>query len=283
MKRLLLWVGAALVSTVLLLEFGLRAVGAGGFSTYDANDVIGYIPSANQSGRFMGRPWAFNERHMGVAQAFAPSPTRDVVLMGDSIVYGGNPYRQADKLGPVLESLSPGSEVWPIAAGSWALRNELTYLRTNPDVAAGADTFVFVLNSGDLAAPSVWVTDTTHPRKRPLWLTGYIIQRKLLPRERRAEPSDPGPPIAEWAAFRRATQAPVLIVLYPDLPETGAEGARFRAFEQRARNALSGPGVQIVSLLDAPGWGPQFYRDGIHATPEGLRFVAEWIKEKSGS
>ena len=191
MKRALLWVAVGVIGAAALGEIGLRLAGVGDFPTYDANPVTGYIPSANQSGRFMGRDWAFNEHHMGVAQPFEPSAKRDIVLVGDSIVYGGNPYRQADKLGPVMERSMPGSEVWPIGAGSWALRNELAYLAANPDVIRGADAFVFVLNSGDFQEPSVWVTDATHPRRRPVLIAPYLVQRKL-PYERRSSSTQIG-------------------------------------------------------------------------------------------
>ena len=38
------------------------------------------------------------------APAFAPNPLRDVLLVGDSVVYGGNAYRQLQRLGPTLQA-----------------------------------------------------------------------------------------------------------------------------------------------------------------------------------
>ncbi len=57
--------------------------------------------------------------------------------------------------------------LWPISAGSWALRNELAYLRVNPDVVTQIDALVFVFNSGDFAEASSWKCELTHPRTKP--------------------------------------------------------------------------------------------------------------------
>ena len=60
---------------------------------------------------------------MAAAGEFAPSPEAfDVLLIGDSLVLGGNKYRLEDRLGPQLSQLT-GLPIWPIAAGSWSLRN----------------------------------------------------------------------------------------------------------------------------------------------------------------
>lgn len=57
---------------------------------------------------------------MGVKNEFRPTEYTDVLLVGDSIVFGGNPYKQQEKLGSQLELLS-GLTVWPISVPSWGL------------------------------------------------------------------------------------------------------------------------------------------------------------------
>ncbi|MDP1125438.1 hypothetical protein Q5O12_28365, partial [Klebsiella pneumoniae] len=76
--------------------------------------------------------WQFNSLSMG-SGPFFPSSDIDTLLIGDSIVLGGNPYRQQDRLGPVLQMDSKHA-VWPISAGSWSISNELIYLKDHPDV-----------------------------------------------------------------------------------------------------------------------------------------------------
>lgn len=131
------------MAALAIAEGSVRALGLVDFPLYDANAQIGYIPAANQQGSFLNKnDWQFNALHMG-APAFAPDPARDVLLVGDSLVYGGNTYRQPERLGPALQTLLQergGGQVWPISAGSWALRNELAYMRLKTPAGAWAGT-----------------------------------------------------------------------------------------------------------------------------------------------
>jgi hypothetical protein len=107
------------------------------------------------------------------ATEFKAVPGRNVLLFSDSVVYGGNAYRQQERLGPKLQALMQGrGSIWRIAAGSWALRNELAYLRLYPQVLAQVDQVVFVLNSGDFGEASSWSCELTHPRFGLPWRSG---------------------------------------------------------------------------------------------------------------
>ncbi|MDO6413716.1 hypothetical protein Q4F19_04905 [Sphingomonas sp. BIUV-7] len=93
---------------------------------------IGYIEQPDQSGS-LGRvnDWAYNDKSMGIAAPFRPSPTApDTLLVGDSIVNGGNLYRERDKLGARLGQRL--GAVWPVGAGNWSLGNESAYLDRHP-------------------------------------------------------------------------------------------------------------------------------------------------------
>jgi len=97
------WVGDDVVL------YSVRAFGAVDFALNQADAQISYIPAANQQGSFLNKNrWQFNALHMG-APAFAPNPARDVLLVGDSVVYGGNPYAEPDRLGPRLAAALQGS------------------------------------------------------------------------------------------------------------------------------------------------------------------------------
>ncbi|MGU5731348.1 hypothetical protein ACV1DR_20970 [Aeromonas jandaei] len=116
-----------------LIEIGIRISGIIDFPLYDADNHIGYIPKPNQSGSFLRtHDWQFNSLSMGATEFRPTDKDTDTLLIGDSIVLGGNPYKQGDRLGPQLQ-LIHGGNVWPISAGSWALRNELVYLNLHPE------------------------------------------------------------------------------------------------------------------------------------------------------
>ena len=92
----------ALIAGFAAIELGLRAAGAVDFPLYEANNEIGYIPKASQQGSFLRtNDWQFNSRHMG-ADELALGQRRATLLIGDSVVLGGNPLRQQDRLGPQL-------------------------------------------------------------------------------------------------------------------------------------------------------------------------------------
>jgi hypothetical protein len=51
-----------------------------------------------------------------------------------------------------------GWQVSPISAGSWALQNELTYMRQHPDILQKMDAVLILSNAGDFGEPSSWAS-----------------------------------------------------------------------------------------------------------------------------
>jgi len=179
----------ALGCLVVAAEVAVRWAGMVDFPVYDADARLGYIPSAGQQGRFLNRnAWSINDRHMGTPLPFKPGAEGNVLLLGDSIVWGGNALAEADRLGPQLQGRLK-ARVWPVSAGSWSLQNQLEYLDQNPDVVAAADTVVFVLNSGDLGPASSWGCTHSHPRERP-WLALAYLTNKYVVKHCEGVPSE---------------------------------------------------------------------------------------------
>lgn len=200
LKRLLLIAsGAAVLLGPVVAELAARASGLTNFPLYIADSHIGYIPAPSQSGSFLhSNDWVFNEISMGTPRPFSPTDTqRDILLVGDSIVYGGNPSAQAERLGPQPAAAS-GAVVWPIGAGSWGLQNELTYLRDHPEVASSVDEIVFVLNGGDFSGPSMWRSEQTHPRTRPLSALAYLLMKYVSKSEPPETPPDLRVAATDW-------------------------------------------------------------------------------------
>lgn len=267
---------------LLVAEGGVRALGLVDFPLYEANARIGYIPAANQRGSFLNKnDWTFNALHMG-APAFTPGPALDVLLVGDSLVYGGNGYRQPDRLGPSLQAVMQqsggGGVVWPISAGSWALRNELAWLRMNPQVPAQVDRVLFVLNSGDFGAASSWACEATHPRIRPMFALGYLFNKYVYAFEKCGEvPAGlqvpPGDLAAELKAFLTVHGDKAVFVLYPDREEFQSQ-ALMREHFAAGRALLAAAGARTVQVAGDARWSMAYYKDGIHPTAEGNRVLA---------
>jgi len=128
-----------------------------------------YILAANQHGRFLNRnAWYFNDRHMGNISNWRQEKHPDFLLIGNSIVLGGNPINHDDKLGPLLEKeLGAGSTVWSVAAGGWTNVNEMLYLDRNPDVLQNADTVIVEYMGGGLAGANPWPGYYVFPDHKP--------------------------------------------------------------------------------------------------------------------
>lgn len=274
--------GAA--ATLIVAEIGVRAIGLTDFPLYEASKDIGYIPQANQQGRFLNKnEWAFNNEHMG-SGPFQPSDAVDTLLIGDSIVLGGNPFTTAERLGPRLQALI-GGKVWPISAGSWALRNELTYLRAHKDVVAQVDRLVFVLNSGDFGEASSWSCELTHPLSRPIFSTYYLAQRYgtsvdkcgTTPAELQVPPGDA---FQELAAFLRGTGKQVIVFLYPDKAELISQTQLQEKLTHHIP-ALRQAGVQHIFLVsDDSRWTPSAYKDTIHPSVQATQTLASIMADK---
>jgi hypothetical protein len=175
------WCLAGVFVLLVLVEVGLRWAGVINFPVYSTDDQIGYIPAPQQSGVFMRKNhWLVNAQSMGTS-AWAPNGDKDVLLLGDSLVWGGNPLDQPQKLGPQLEGMLPGWRVWPASAGSWAVLNEITYLTRHPEVVAEADQIVWILNTGDFINRTQWSSELTHPRSIPVSALAYVSEKYAFP------------------------------------------------------------------------------------------------------
>lgn len=284
----------ALSLALALAEIAVRISGISDFPIYQADSEIGYIPAPLQSGNFLRKNhWQFNSKSMG-APEFAPSDAIDTLLIGDSVVGGGNPYKDEDRLGPQLKTILQHS-AWPISAGSWGLRNELKYLKLHPEVTQAIDQFIFVLNNGDFGEASSWSCEKTHPRSHPLWATLFVFKKYLWDWEACDQiPSNLVLPKGNWKrelreflASKQARNKPVVFVLYPDREET--EGKKSLADLESQSTEILAQGnavnarIAIFSVARDPRWNSTYYRDAIHPTVDGTRILAEIIANPANS
>jgi hypothetical protein len=243
------------------------------FPLYEVDGEVGYWLSPDQRGTFLfTNDWAFNSESLGVAQEFRPTGGVDVLLVGDSIVYGGNGLRQADKLGPLLERRS-GWRVWPLGTPGWALQNELAFLRRDPSLVDRADVIVFVLEAKDFAEPAQWRSPYTHPRERPAFFLPYLFDRYVLSTRTTDEipfPVKQRDVLADWLAFASAAEKPVVVMAHSNRFQSNQACAWVqRAFTQVGNwNCFDG----IQSL------GSDAFRDDIHPTVAGNRALAAHIE-----
>ncbi|HEU0045061.1 SGNH/GDSL hydrolase family protein [Sphingomonas sp.] len=265
-----------LLLAMALLELGTRATRIADTPLYLADNRIGYIPRPNQSGRFLWtHDWSFNELSMGTSRPFRPAPS-SILLIGDSIVFGGNPYTANERLGPQLAAVT-GRDVWPIGAGSWSLQNELQYLIDNPRVTSGVDQVVLVANSEDFAGPSSWANEITHPKSRHWSAAWQALQRYVFRPETPKASLHLQVPLADPSKqtqlVLRRLRRPLIVVVYPTLREAVTRSSC--AFQPPA--PLRHQSVRLLCINTAKGWRSDYYRDDIHPTVEGYGRLARII------
>jgi hypothetical protein len=274
-------VAAAFAVVLVLAEVLVQLSGAVNVPVYEANNQIGYIPAPNQSGSFLHtHDFRFNEYSMGAGQ-FKPDAARfNLLLVGDSVVLGGNPLAEPERLGPQLEKLT-GWQVWPISAGSWALQNELTYMRQHPDIVQKMDAVLIVSNAGDFGEPSSWASGLTHPRSRPFPGLLYMVQKYVIGVQPQLVPPELKVVKRDWHVdlhdFSQTFRKPIYLFMYPGIDEVKDKALLEARLDARIPEiqANLAKAAKIFKVSDHPQWGVQNYRDGIHPSGQGNAELAK--------
>ena len=280
-----------IICSVLLLilsEIVVQLSGLVDTPIYIANNQIGYIPAPNQSGKFMRlHAWHFNELSMGVDSPFSPNVNQiNLLLIGDSIVAGGNPINEPDRLGPQLEAQS-GWRVWPISAGSWALQNELTYIRMHPEILNKIDAIVFVSNSGDFGVPSSWSSDITHPLKHPFPGLVFLFRKYIVYDENYSPQVPINLKVQERVLnfdiinLSNKFSGPIFFFLYPTKEQLLDSKVLSTELYSKISviNVETAKNITIFKIADSLQWDSKLYRDGIHPNALGDKVLAVIIRD----
>ena len=270
------------------LEIGVRLFGLTDFPLSYADNVIGYIPKPSQSGAFLGKNyWKFNSLSMQNDREFNPTSALDILLIGDSVVSGGNPFKKEARLGVQLSKML-NQQVWSISAGSWGIRNELAYIKIHQDVVNGVGSIIFISNSGDFDKASSWACEYTHPRVYPLIASFYLFKRYVYwpggACNGAATPEELLVPEGDWKAdFKNEISKPqyknkqILFFMYPDRSELHEN--RLGTLEGNGKEVLrlSKFSTIVYSVGRDSRWNERLYKDDIHPSVEGMEVLARII------
>jgi hypothetical protein len=235
--------------------------------------------------------WYFNDKNMPIRENWNPAGEKNVLLIGNSIVMGGNPYKQSDKLVSQIQTrLSVNNKVWPIAAGGWTQLNEIAYLKRHPELTAEAGYLAWEYMSGGLSRASPWRGDYVFPSKKPIYATWYFIRRYIFPQFMPAflESELPATGDAEPAnldEFERELQALAGIInngrsgivwLYPSLAqlEMAKKGEEWLPERQKIEELAKRYRLRVVDVAARPEWSETLYRDGVHPSVDGNKALA---------
>jgi hypothetical protein len=285
MEKLWKFLLAVGVASVVMAETVPRALGMVDFPIYEVNDRIGYIPAPSQSGSFLNKnEWYLNSLSMASVEEFAPSENiDDVLVIGDSIVWGGNGYRWEDRLVEQMKTMT-AAQVWSVSAGSWAIVNELNYLEDHPEVVKRVDRLVFVVNEGDFGTPSSWRSPYTHPREKPISAFFYLLNKYVLKPDIAPTPESllvaAEGPIEKLQNFLSVCECSVDFWVYPTRAEVNGKKTELSTGDMVAALQRVLPDNRIHKVIDLEGWSDAIYKDSIHPLPEGFRILAVAISEQ---
>jgi hypothetical protein len=273
-------------------EIGVRVLGMVDFPLFAVDEEIGYVPKPNQRGCFLNRRcWVFNDYSMGTTAAWSPNAHTNILLIGNSIVMGGDHFDQPERLGPLLQTkLGDGFAVWPIASNGWTNVNEIVYFERHPDVLARANCVVWEFMRGGLSSRTPWAGQYVWPEERPLWALGYVLRRFILPRlfhidthelpmQGAPDPRNLANFEATLARFARDTDGahPDILFLYPDkeqlrLARSGGEWLPERRDLERLARQYH---FKLVDIASYAQWTESLYREETHPGTEGNRVLAD--------
>lgn len=291
-KKLLRRAFIAVALIVISLEFTIRAAGLVDVPIYKIGSDIQYIPQPNQSGTFLDKnDWHFNNLSMPIGVDFLPTHP-SIFLIGNSIVMGGQPYKQKDKLTPQMQSLL-GHEpvIWPIATGGWTEINEIAYLSNHREIEESADYIVWEYMTGGLSRATPWAGEYTFPIHKPAYATYYVLRRYVMPRVFPSTAAMNELPVTGEATKENIDKFDAeighlthhigrpgkgFIWLYPDASQlkTARDGAEWLPERHTIEELAQKHGLRIVDIATMPEWKATLYREGIHPTVEGNRVLA---------
>jgi len=195
---------------------------------------------------------------------------------------------------PLLQAkLGDKVSVWPVAIGGWTAVNEAAYLEQHPDVARSANYFIWEYMQGELNQLATWHGEYVFPSHKPLWATGYVLRRYVLPKFIHFGNSSELPPTgaldtANLVRFER--QIDVLckavgkdtsgtLFLYPTKVQLAMEREGKEWLPERAAilQVAKTYHLRVVDLAVDQEWNGSMYREGTHPTVAGNILITELI------
>ncbi len=301
--RLRKWLLRGLVATLVLVIgvelFARFALGLGDPPLYRSDPELGYTVAP---GRYhhLHNTITINSALMRCPELpqrkSTPGELR-VLVMGDSIIYGGSQTDDADLATARLELTLAGERKTPvrvanIAVGSWCAGNLLAYARRFGTF--DADAAVLVFNSLDYGAVVRPGLSWALPQGKPWLALEEGVQRFLARRGLGPQPSagvdeyNPTPQDAQRSLddlrglidLLRARGVAVVVVQFPKLSELQSG---YLPGHQRLLDQLTSMGVPVIqaepAIREAMNRGVPFYRDDIHPTPQGQQVLGTILEQ----
>ncbi|MGA9381599.1 MAG: SGNH/GDSL hydrolase family protein [Phormidium sp.] len=303
------WIPSSVLAVFVGMEVILRAAfGLGNPVLVQADSFTGYRFQPNQKLLRLGKKIQYNQysqRSEPITLKKPPTKLR-ILMIGDSVLNGGNPTDQSQTITELFEAKLSASgypaEVLNASAGSWGIGNALGYLRKFGTF--NADAVILQIGTHDLTQPTSTSAVVGHhpafPTHPPLLATQDAWNRYILPQvagklgyiltngDFASSPVSLTPDqqfkqnmqhLKEIIMLIRGKKIPVFVLFTPNrhelLPKVNAPNYKSEFF--RFLNSLQAPIIDTHSAWSrlSPTTVATYFRDDVHLTIQGNQAIAQ--------
>ncbi|MUL37286.1 SGNH/GDSL hydrolase family protein [Gloeocapsopsis dulcis] len=188
------WIPSIAIIALTATEIALRlAFGLGNPVLSQADADTGYRFQPNQKLSRFGKTIEYNQysQRSEPITLEKPQGTLRILMIGDSVLNGGNPTDQSQILSELfkakLSTSQDSTQVLNASAGSWGIGNQLGYLRKFGTFQA--DAVILQIGTHDLIQPKSTSErvgrDPNYPNQAPLLAIQELVSRYALPKTTR--------------------------------------------------------------------------------------------------
>lgn len=287
MKKLFKFTGIAFTAALVISEMTLRWLGFHDFPTYREDNQYEYIHHSNQKRKIYRNDFFTN--HYGMRSAEVDTAKKSVLLIGDSVLNGGNRNSNKDLASSIIGNYLPDSlQSLNISSGSWGPDNGMEFIKTHGDF--NASLVVLIFNSHDAGdfmsfSPQVGINPTKPAKNDQIAIIAFF-KRFLLPKINKpvyvseisktttGNFTELNPGWDYFFKYCKSKNIPLIVFLHSEKTESkigryDEEGQKIIAF-CRENN--------IVIVEDINEIAPEYYSDEIHLNPKGQKMIADLLR-----
>lgn len=271
---------------LILIEITTRYFGLHQYPLFIESKEFEYIHKPNQATKIYGNKFMTNEYSMR-SNSISKNDTLVVLLIGDSVLNGGNSIDQDDLASTILENdlnkkVKKHVRVLNISSYTWGSDNIYAYLKKYGTFSA--DLIVYICNSGDAYDPMTFEKivgeSDTHTKNNYLFGTAKLIEKvsnkckgyfSNKVETRKIENNKISTGFISLDSLAHHLNIPLLIYIHPDIQEINKR--RYSRQGESIINFYRNRNRTIIKELDL-GVKSEYYKDDIHFNAKGQRFMS---------
>lgn len=279
--------------TIIIVEMIGRYCGLNDYPLFQSSKEFEYIQTPNQNRYIYRNHFTTNEYSMR-SKTIDFKDSLVVLLIGDSILYGGNIIDDDELASTILENnLSRQFEkkirVLNISCKSWGPENNYQYLKKNG--VFNADLIIYIANSGDaydhITHQEVVGISEEYPKenfklalfklftKSTSLIQSYLNKSNTKLNQTRNEMFDEG--FQHLNSLSKASNIPIVVYLHPDIKEV--LGGKYNESGIEIIKFCKENSIPLIKELDYK-MSKELYDDDVHYNVLGQKFMSNILFSK---